>query len=79
MGNLKITLTRSAIGFNETQKRTARALGLTRMNKTVVRPDNDQVRGMVRAIEHLVTVQVEVEPEAEQAATKTKAKAKAKA
>jgi len=56
MPDLKITLTRSPIGLNETQKRTARALGLTRMHKTVVRPDNDQIRGMVHAIRHLVTV-----------------------
>lgn len=58
MSELKITLVRSAIGFNETQKRTARALGLTKLNRTVVRPDNDQVRGMVNAIEHLVKVEV---------------------
>jgi large subunit ribosomal protein L30 len=56
VSELKITLTRSAIGLNETQKRTAKALGLTRMHKTVVRPDNPQVRGMVFAIKHLVTV-----------------------
>jgi large subunit ribosomal protein L30 len=61
MANLKITLTRSPIGFNKTQKRTALALGLTKMHKTVVRPDNDQVRGMVRAIEHLLTVEEESE------------------
>ena len=61
MANLKITLTRSPIGFSETQKRTVRALGLTRMHKTVVRPDNDQVRGMVRAIEHLLTVEKDSE------------------
>lgn len=57
MPELKITLTRSPIGFNKTQKRTARALGLTRMHKTVIRPDNHQIRGMVKAIEHLVTVE----------------------
>jgi large subunit ribosomal protein L30 len=65
MGLLKITLTRSPIGFNAKQKRTAAALGLTRLHKTVLRPDNDQVRGMVRAIEHLVQVErVEAEAQA---------------
>ena len=59
MPNLKITLQRSPIGSPEKQKRTARALGLNRLNQTVVRPDNDQVRGMVRAIEHLVRVEQE--------------------
>lgn len=57
MSELKITLVRSAIGFNETQKRTAKALGLTKLNRTVIRPDNDQVRGMVTAIEHMVRVE----------------------
>ncbi len=56
MANLKITLTRSPIGSNETQKRTVRALGLTKMQQSVVRPDNDQIRGMIRAVSHLLTV-----------------------
>jgi len=54
---LKITLTRSPIGYNETQKRTVRALGLTKMNQTVIKPDNDAVRGMVRAVSHMLTVE----------------------
>lgn len=57
MANLLITLTRSPIGCPEKQKRTARALGLKKLQMTVEQPDNDQIRGMVRAIEHLVTVQ----------------------
>jgi len=58
MANLKITLKRSPIGLNVTQKRTAAALGLGKLNKTVLRPDNDQVRGMCRFIEHLVEVEI---------------------
>lgn len=54
---LKITLTRSPIGFSKTQKRTVRALGLTKMHKTVIQPDNPQIRGMVKAVSHLVTVE----------------------
>ena len=61
MASLLITLTRSPIGAPEKQKRTARALGLKKLNQTVEQPDNDQIRGMVRAIEHLVTVQQAVE------------------
>ena len=57
MASLKITLVKSPIGFNETQKRTAAALGLGKVNKTVVRPDNDQVRGMCRSIEHMLKVE----------------------
>ncbi len=58
MSCLKVTLTRSPIGYEEAQKRTVRALGLSRMHKTVVRPDNPQVRGMVTAVSHLVEVEV---------------------
>ena len=57
MANLYITLVKSPIGCPEKQKRTARALGLRKLNATVEQPDNDQIRGMVRAIEHLVAVQ----------------------
>jgi large subunit ribosomal protein L30 len=31
------------------------ALGLSRLHQTVVRPDNESVRGMVAAIHHLLT------------------------
>lgn len=54
---LDITLIRSPIGYNQRQKRTVAALGLRKLNQTVVRPDNPAVRGMVRAIEHLVKVE----------------------
>ncbi len=57
MPELKVTLTRSPIGFNETQKRTVRALGLKRMHQTVTLPDNDAVRGMIRSIDHMLTVE----------------------
>ena len=58
MANLKITLVKSPIGYNIKQRRTADALGLGKLNKTVILPDNDQVRGMCRAIEHLVQVEL---------------------
>lgn len=57
MPSLKITLTRSPIGYEESQKATVRALGLTRMHMTVERPDNPQVRGMVATVRHLVKVE----------------------
>ena len=53
---LKIKLVRSPIGYNEDQKRTVKALGLTRMHQVVERPDNPAVRGMVNAVQHLVEV-----------------------
>jgi large subunit ribosomal protein L30 len=57
MSQLKITLTRSPIGSKEQHKRTVRALGITKMQQTVVLPDNDAVRGMVKSIRHLLTVE----------------------
>ena len=53
---IKIKLVRSAIGYNEDQKRTVKALGLTRMHQVVERPDNPAIRGMVNAVQHLVEV-----------------------
>lgn len=58
MANLKITLTRSPIGFQFKQKRTVSALGFTKMHQTIVRPDNAAIRGMLKKIEHMVHVEV---------------------
>ncbi len=54
---LKITLVRSPIGYNKRQKRTVEALGLRRLHQSVLKPDNPAIRGMVRKISHLVTVE----------------------
>ncbi len=54
---LKITLVRSPIGYNKRQKRTVEALGLRRLHQSVLKPDNPAIRGMVRKINHLVTVE----------------------
>jgi large subunit ribosomal protein L30 len=56
MAELQIKLVRSTIGYAKNQKLTAKALGLTKMNKTVVKVDNPQVRGMIKTIAHLVEV-----------------------
>ena len=47
--SLKVTLVKSPIGFEKSQGLTARALGLTRLGRSVVVTDNDSVRGMVFA------------------------------
>lgn len=62
MSRLKITLKRSPIGHNETQKRTVRALGLRRLHQTVYQPDNPSIRGMIARIPHLLHVEVVQEP-----------------
>lgn len=54
---LKITLVKSTIGAIPKHKKTAEALGLTKLNKTVEQPDNPAIRGMVKNIIHLVKVE----------------------
>jgi large subunit ribosomal protein L30 len=54
---LRITLKRSAIGRPEKQRRILRALGLTRLHKTVIKEDNPQIKGMIKAVSHLVHVE----------------------
>lgn len=57
MANLKITLVKSTIGAVPKHKRTALAMGLKKLNKTVVLPDNAATRGMAQQIRHLVKVE----------------------
>ena len=57
MAKLKITLAKSTIRAIPKQKKTAVAMGLTKTQKTVILPDNEAVRGMIKSIEHLVKVE----------------------
>lgn len=57
MSKLRVTYTKSAIGYNKRQKATIEALGLHRLNQAVVVPDNPSSRGMVSQVEHLVKVE----------------------
>jgi len=54
---LRITLVRSLIGRSETQRRTVRALGLTKINQTVEKEDTPQIRGMVNKVQHMIKVE----------------------
>ena len=56
---LRITWKKSAIGYQEDQKRTIRALGLRRLGQTVVHSDSPSVRGMIRKVKHLLAVEEE--------------------
>jgi len=57
MPSLKITLTKSMIGFEKTQGRTARALGLKRVGATAIHADSESIRGMIFKIVHAVRVE----------------------
>jgi large subunit ribosomal protein L30 len=54
---LKIVLVRSGINRPQRQKATLEALGLRKLNASRVLADNLSVRGMVRKVSHLVTVE----------------------
>ncbi len=54
---LRITLTKSPIGYSLRQKRTVQALGLRRMHQMVEQEDTPAVRGMIEKVKHLVTVE----------------------
>ena len=53
---LHITLKRSLIASLPKQRKTAQALGLTKLHKTVVKNDTPTIRGMINVISHLVEV-----------------------
>ena len=57
MSTLAVTQVKSANGTNARQRDTLRSLGLRRIGQSVERPDSPQLRGMVHAVRHLVTVE----------------------
>ena len=57
MAELKITLKRSIIGRPQNQRDTVKALGLGKVNTSVVKPANDAIKGMVNTVAHLVDVE----------------------
>jgi large subunit ribosomal protein L30 len=54
---LKVTLVRSGTNRPQRHKDTIRGLGLTRLHKTVVLNDTPAIRGMIRAVSHMVQVE----------------------
>ncbi len=53
---LRVRQVRSGIGFSARQKATLRALGLAKIGRERVHPDNPQVRGMIGKVSHLVEI-----------------------
>jgi large subunit ribosomal protein L30 len=54
---LVITQVKSSNGANGKQRDTLRSLGLRGIGKAVQHDDSPQLRGMVSAVRHLVTVE----------------------
>jgi large subunit ribosomal protein L30 len=57
MAQLKVTQVRSEIGCKQNQRESLRSLGLKRLHDTVVKEDRPEIRGMIFAVSHLVSVE----------------------
>ena len=57
--SMRLVYRKSAIGYPQDQRDTIRALGFTRLNQVVERPDTPSVRGMVNKVRHLVIIEGE--------------------
>lgn len=53
---LTITLKKSRIGSTKKVCATLIGLGLTKTNKTIIRQDTPEIRGMIKKVAHLVEV-----------------------
>jgi large subunit ribosomal protein L30 len=54
---IRLTLTKSMITQDQPHRRICAALGLRRMNQSVIKNDTPQIRGMVKKISYLLTVE----------------------
>ncbi|SHK47781.1 LSU ribosomal protein L30P [Hathewaya proteolytica DSM 3090] len=57
MAKLRITLRRSLIGRKKDQIATVNALGLRKINDSVEREENPQIRGMITKVDFLLDVE----------------------
>jgi len=57
MAKIKIRLVRSTIGALPKQRATVRSLGLRKIGSSAVQEDTPVIKGMIRAVSHLVKVE----------------------
>ena len=57
MAKIKICLVRSTIGALPRQRATVRSLGLRKIGSSTVQEDTPVIKGMIRAVSHLVSVE----------------------
>lgn len=57
MARLKVTQKKSGIGVKPNQRETLRTLGLKRIGDIVVKEDSPEIRGMIRTVTFLVSVE----------------------
>jgi large subunit ribosomal protein L30 len=54
---IKITLIKSTISSLKNHKATVQALGLRKVGQSVIKEDNEAIRGMIFKVQHLVEVE----------------------
>jgi len=59
VAKLRITWVKSGIGYAKVQKRTLKALGFHKLNRSVTHDDSASIRGMINKVRHLVRVEEE--------------------
>lgn len=57
VGKIRIKLIKSTIGRKQNHRRTVRALGLKKLNSTVVHEATPQIKGMIRRVNYLLKVE----------------------
>ena len=57
MARLKITQKKSGVGTKPNHRETLRTLGLKRVGDIVVKEDRPEIRGMIRTVTYLVSVE----------------------
>ena len=57
MQKIKVTQIRSVIDRSQRQKDTMIALGLRRMNQSVIKEGTPQIMGMIKKVNHLVRIE----------------------
>jgi len=55
--SIRVRLVKSPIGYNRRQLKTVKALGLGKLDSEMVHQDTPQIRGMINAVRHLLTVE----------------------
>ena len=54
---LKITLVKSTIGAVPKNRATVESMGLRKIGKSIILPDNEAKRGQIRQVSHLIKVE----------------------
>jgi large subunit ribosomal protein L30 len=57
LNKLRITLIRSYIGRPESQRKILAGMGLGKLNRSVLLEDTPEIKGMVRKVRHLVSME----------------------